>query len=160
MVPGRKSGAVTLSKEGKKKAVKKANSSGELGETQPLTEEEKEAAKAAKKARRTREPGDESERTSNVYDWSTNFNALLVYRVQVGNCYVSQKAIFECDLPGLGEGGSDLHYVGRLGKWLDNQRQFKKNNKLPADREAMLQELVDQGMYVCISSLYMYLYVC
>lgn len=111
-----------------------------------MTEEEKEAAKAAKKVKRSRDPEDtDRKRNFSVYDWNINFNALLCYRNQVGNCYVAQKAIFECDLPGMGEGGTDLHFVGRLGKWLDNQRQFKKRNKLSADRENLLQELVDQG---------------
>ena len=34
-----------------------------------------------------------------------------------------------------------------LGKWVDKQRQSKKNGKLTAEREAKLQQLVDEGTF-------------
>lgn len=49
----------------------------------------------------------------------------------------------------MGEDGSDVHYHGRLGRWLDNQRTAKRgtrgNKRLTVEREALLQELVDAG---------------
>jgi len=58
------------------------------------------------------------------------------------------KVTFHCVLPGRNEDGTDLHYVGNLGRWLDRQRQTHKGHrpeKLRPDRAAMLQKLVDEG---------------
>lgn len=65
-----------------------------------------------------------------------------------GHCNVPRNQSYDCVLPGLEEDGSDVKYSGKLGKWLDTQRQ-KKNGivgpRLATDREAQLQELVDRG---------------
>lgn len=51
----------------------------------------------------------------------------------------------------MGDDGSDLHYEGKLGRWLQDQRRMKKgtrgSKRLTAEREEKLQELVDQGMH-------------
>ena len=51
----------------------------------------------------------------------------------------------------MGDDGGNYHYKGNLGKWLDNQRQAKKNQggfKITTDRAARLQLLVDEGMFI------------
>ena len=48
----------------------------------------------------------------------------------------------------MGDDGSNYHYKGNLGGWLNNQRQAKKgtgNRNLTPEREAQLQLLVDEG---------------
>ena len=57
-------------------------------------------------------------------------------------------------LEGLGENGSDYAYSGNLGGWVRRQKALQNgtqdrvaNKKLSADREALLQKLVDQGRY-------------
>ena len=105
----------------------------------------KNAPKSVKRAKTTRDPG-EAQTCSN-HDWTTHYAALLVYRTQEGNCNLTQIAIFECDIPNFGEDGSNFHYVGKLGKWLHNQRSDKKRGKLSLQREALLQKLKDEGMY-------------
>ena len=54
-----------------------------------------------------------------------------------------------------------IHYTGKLGRWLDNQRQFKKGHgpSLQTDREQKLQTLVDQGMILLLYIL-VYMYTC
>jgi hypothetical protein len=49
----------------------------------------------------------------------------------------------------MSEDGSDLVYLGNLGRWLDRQRQTKKGNRpetLRPEREALLQQLVEEGI--------------
>jgi len=125
VVTGRKSKAVAPSKRGRKKAGK--------------------SVKKAKTTTTTREPGETQE--WNYYDWATHYAALLDYRANVGNCNLKQRAIYDCVLPGLGEGGSDLHFVSKLGLWLNDQRKFKRAETLSPEREALLQQLADEGMY-------------
>ena len=65
-----------------------------------------------------------------------------------GTCNVPYKAVYECELEGLGEDEGVYHYVGNLGMWLSNQRQAKKGQgtyKLTREREILLQKLVDEG---------------
>ena len=90
-------------------------------------------------------------------NWPRNYAALLEYYKEHGTCNVPVKAVYECDLEGLGEDGGMYHYVGNLSTWLNHQRMAKKGNgrKLTPEREALLQKLVDEGMYVC-----MYIYMC
>ena len=85
-------------------------------------------------------------------DWPLNYAALLEYYKEHGTYNVPCKAVYECDLKGLGENGGLYHYVGNLGIWLDNQRQAKKGKgayKQTPEREALLQKLVDEGKQVC-----------
>ena len=80
--------------------------------------------------------------------WNTNYAALLEYFKEHGTCNISQKAKCECSLEGLGENGGVLHYVGNLGRWLNNQRNAMKgtnNMKITPERQALLQKLVDEG---------------
>jgi len=77
--------------------------------------------------------------------WARSFAALLKYGEEHGHYVPKSKAIYDCDLPGLGEGGSNFHYVGKLGKWLHNQRSDKKRGRLSSEREALLQQLADEG---------------
>ena len=78
-------------------------------------------------------------------DWRIHFAALLHYRSKHGHCNIPQKEDYECNLEGVSESKGDVHFYGKLGRWLDNQRQFKKVGKLREDREMLLQGLVDEG---------------
>ena len=84
-------------------------------------------------------------------DWPQHYAALLAYEKEYGHCNVSKADSYTCILYGLGEGGSDLEYSGNLGLWLANQRSMKngtRGNTLQiVDREVLLQQLVDRGMY-------------
>ena len=88
-----------------------------------------------------------------LLEWNTNYVALLWHYKEHGTCNVPSKAIYECDLEGLGENGGVYHYVGNLGRWLDTQRQTNKgqnNKKITPERQALLQKLVDEGKGVFI----------
>ena len=93
-----------------------------------------------------------------------NYFALLEYGKQFGNCNVPQMVSYKCILRGLGKGGSDLEYSGNLGSWLSKQRSMKKGTagygRLRADREVLLQQLVDQGMYTCLLLLFLLYMLC
>ena len=93
----------------------------------------------------------EKSKVKSDIDWRRNYAALLEYEKEHGHCNVGATESYKCILPGLGEGGSDLDYSGNLGSWLSAQRCMKKgtagNTRLRADREELLQQLVDQGMY-------------
>ncbi len=84
--------------------------------------------------------------------WPRHYAALLEYCKEHGHCNVPQKERYECELPGLGEDGGPLHYHGQLGRWLANQRRYKKLGsdklKVHPDREALLQALVDEGVNI------------
>jgi hypothetical protein len=60
------------------------------------------------------------------------------------------KESFTCELPGMADDGGVYHYSGRLGVWLSAQRNFRKFHpeKLKPEREAMLQQLVNEGINV------------
>jgi hypothetical protein len=92
----------------------------------------------------------------NPIDWNLNYAALLAYRAEHGHCNIPQKHTYECILPGKGENGQDYHYKGNLGKWADNQRQFKKAGKLPPDRDELLQQLCDEGSILLFYQYYDY----
>jgi len=80
--------------------------------------------------------------------WARHFAALLEYCKQYDTCNVTtewRKKSFKCDLVGMAADGGVYHYEGKLGYWVHRQRKAKHANKLPADREAQLQALVDQG---------------
>lgn len=79
--------------------------------------------------------------------WADNFAALKKYGEELGNCNVPLRGSYECVLEGFGEGGAGLHYVGKLGIWLQIQRQMIAHKRMPADREALIQELIDAGMF-------------
>lgn len=81
------------------------------------------------------------------HDWLRHYAALVEYGKEHGHCNVPQKSPYECDVPQDNVTGDAFHYNGKLGRWLDNQRQFKKvhGGKLTTDREALLQILVDEG---------------
>ena len=86
-------------------------------------------------------------------NWPRNYAALLKYYEEHGTCNVNRKAIYECDLEGLGEDGGVYHYVGNLGQWLNRQRMAKKGtgkDKITPEREALLQKLVDEGKCECV----------
>ena len=79
-----------------------------------------------------------------------------------GTCNVPYKAVYECELEGLGEDEGVYHYVGNLGTWLHHQRQAKKgtgNRKITPVREALLQILVGEGKCVYVY-VYVYMHVC
>ena len=62
-----------------------------------------------------------------------------------GKCNIPQKAVYECNLEGLGENDGVYHYVGNLGRWLTHQRQAKKgkgNWKITPERLARRWRLV------------------
>ena len=84
-------------------------------------------------------------------DWPRHYAALLEYEKEHGHCNVQKADSYTCILRGLGEGGSEFEYSGNLGSWLSAQRSMKKgtagNTRLRADREVLLQQLVDQGIY-------------
>lgn len=100
-------------------------------------------------------------------DWEIHYLALIEYSKIHGNCNIPQKEEFECDLPGMGEGGQTFKYKGRLGQWVRSQRQLKRAldmnestsqkrgdkpehkgtiQTLSPDREAKLQKLVNEGI--------------
>ena len=82
-------------------------------------------------------------------EWPRHYAALLEYAKEHGHCNVPWNKSYECLLPGMGDGGSDFAYSGKLGPWLQTQRRMKKgtkgNKRLTDEREAQLQTLVDQG---------------
>ena len=96
--------------------------------------------------------------THDGVDWNKHYAALLEYGKLYNSCNVPQKFVFECIFPysALGtqepqaNGETMYRYHGRLGRWLDNQRQFKKGNggKLYSERERKFQALVDEGKLV------------
>ena len=67
--------------------------------------------------------------------WLHMLDILLRYCEENGDCQVPSNYDF-C----LGDGT-----VIKLGAWLSQQRHLKKKGKIPAEREAKLQELVDMG---------------
>lgn len=78
--------------------------------------------------------------------WDRHFAALLEYGKEHGHYNIPVRADYTCTL--VGEGGVCFEYVGKLGKWLHDQRQAKKGHKserLRPEREEQLQALVDQG---------------
>lgn len=81
--------------------------------------------------------------------WPRHYAALLEYFKLHGTCNVPQKERFECVLPGVGENAAPVQYNGQLGRWLANQRRYKRveseRHRLHPEREAMLQKLVDEG---------------
>ena len=88
---------------------------------------------------------------------------MLEYYKEHGTCDVPHKAVYECDLEGLGENGSVYEYVGNLGSWLHHQRQAKKGKhklKLNCKRRAKLQKLVDEGKCIFNSHYRIELYEC
>jgi len=87
----------------------------------------------------------EEKRAEEAAMWARHFAALLEYCRQKGTCNIAQRKSFKCDLVGMAPDGGVYKYDEKLGKWLHNQRQAKRKNKLLADREAQLQALVDQG---------------
>ena len=62
----------------------------------------------------------------NIIDWHIHYAALLEYHKEHGTCNIPFKAVYECTLTGAGDGGADVSYKGKLGRWLDRQRQNKK----------------------------------
>jgi hypothetical protein len=103
------------------------------------------------------------------YDWPRHYAALLQYCKEYGHCNVNKRfktEDYKCVLPGLGDDGGDYHYSGRLAGWLSNQRAHRKgkrgnNRKLPDDRLALLQSLVDEGISTFYSFCLFYMnYLC
>jgi hypothetical protein len=79
--------------------------------------------------------------------WQRSYLALLEYCKIYGHCNVPAKATFECDLPDIADPRL-RHYSGNLGTWVEHQRQSKKGKgtRLFPEREALLQQLVDEGI--------------
>jgi len=82
--------------------------------------------------------------------WVPHFAALMTYASQVGHGNVPYNAYYECDLPWIDPATNEpAKYKGNLGAWLMNQRQARKQagdmSILLPEREALLQQLVDQG---------------
>lgn len=78
-------------------------------------------------------------------------NLIFTYLyLEHGHYNVPAQCRYDCVLEGLGDDGGDIHYFGRLGRWLDRQkcakRGMKKTTKLTPEHEAQLQELVDKGL--------------
>ena len=83
-----------------------------------------------------------------VLDWPRHYAALQKYYEQYGTCNVTEKNIYQCELPGMGDDGETYHYKSSLGCWLTNQRSAHKGigtHKISPEQEAQLQLLVDQG---------------
>ncbi len=85
-------------------------------------------------------------------DWNTHYAALLHYCRAYGDCKVPRRLCYTCELPkssgaGQGEEGR-IAYSGKLGRWLDDQRKAHKGKRLrlQPEREALLQQLVDEGV--------------
>ena len=94
----------------------------------------------------------ETSRKQAAIDWPRHYAALLEYGKEHGTCNIPHLRRYECDLPGLGENGSVFHYEGKLGSWLDRQRQSKKGFgkfNISEDQVTQLQILVDQGNFTC-----------
>jgi hypothetical protein len=89
-------------------------------------------------------PGMESSVGQGEITWHGHYAALLEYCKEHGHCNVPKQATYECM---INEGGSIIRYQGHLGSWLCYQRRLKKKeqSKLQPDREALLQQLVDEG---------------
>ena len=58
-------------------------------------------------------------------DWQQNYNALIEFGRLHNHYNVPQKNYFKCELVDPTTGETSVYY-GKLGKWLDNQRQAKK----------------------------------
>ena len=87
---------------------------------------------------------------------------MLEYYEEHGTCNIPSKAIYECDLEGLGEDGGVYHYVGNLGYWLYKQRQArngKDNKKITPERQALLQKLVDEGKCEHVFNFFMQIHI-
>ena len=86
---------------------------------------------------------------ANDSGWGRHYAALLKYGEEYGTYNIPKKDSFDCVLPGMGEDGGDFHYRNKLGSWLCTQRQARKGtlgtHKLTPEREALLQQLVDEG---------------
>lgn len=85
--------------------------------------------------------------------WLAHYAALLHYACNNGHCNVPYTALYECDLPWLDEDGDSLaSYHDQLGVWLFNQRLSRRSGvrgnspPLLPEREALLQQLVDEGL--------------
>ena len=90
----------------------------------------------------------EKRKREGVLDWPRHFAALQQYYQQYGTCNVTEKNIYECELPGMGDEGETYHYKSSLGCWLTNQRSAHKGigtHRITPEQEAQLQILVDQG---------------
>lgn len=70
--------------------------------------------------------------------WEMMYSELLKYAECHGHCNVLERYTTTA-ADGCREGL-------KLGRWLDGQRQSKKNGKLRADRDMRLQQLVDKGL--------------
>lgn len=79
--------------------------------------------------------------------WPRHYAALLKYQEEHGTCNVPKTDRYRCNLPGMGDDGTDFQYHHKLGYWLATQRQTKNNmcSPLTPEREALLQALVDKG---------------
>jgi hypothetical protein len=85
-----------------------------------------------------------------LVDWNTHYSALLHFCNNNGHCKVPRRLVYQCELPkGLTPEDGTIHYTGKLGRWLDDQRKAKKGkrSRLLPEREALLQRLVDDGSY-------------
>ena len=80
--------------------------------------------------------------------WLLTYGALLVFGVDNGHYNVPRETPFVCMvmLAGISE---PQQYAGKLGIWLDNQRQAWRRNPtrtpLTSDQRGLLQELVKTG---------------
>ena len=105
--------------------------------------------------------GDKMKKTSQV-NWSRNYAALLEYGKKYGTYDVPLTfGIYECDLPNMGDDGGNFHYSSNLAKWLEKQRISKVKHQqpfMPAEHEAKLQKLVDEGKYHSIYKFFLFLF--
>jgi hypothetical protein len=44
--------------------------------------------------------------------WSIHYAALMKYGEEFGSCNIPQERLYDCILPGMGEGGIDYNYSG------------------------------------------------
>jgi hypothetical protein len=83
-------------------------------------------------------------------DWTIHYAALLEYEKRHGHCNVPLRDVFECELM-LGEAGNEpFLYTAALGRWVADQKSrhlasTPELRLLPADKESLLQQLVDEG---------------
>jgi hypothetical protein len=82
--------------------------------------------------------------------WLMSYGALVEYSKEHGHCDVPYKTNYSCEiLWGSALAGQPSRYQGDIGTWLLTQRlaRHPQSNLPPltSEREALLQQLVDQG---------------
>jgi hypothetical protein len=86
-------------------------------------------------------------------EWHHHYAALMKFYEAHGHCNVPQSLLYECDIEG--ENGMDIHYVGKLGSWVNSQKSAKggthKTYNLTPERDEKIQTLIDEGKIILLS---------